>query len=203
MSGLASNARAALRSSSVSYAGRLDGPDPRQHLVPEHFERTHQSIRIVRIRSLEHQVNYRSTRLVSTLPNLLYHGIRAADEICRQHAANKGWSRFARYVARVELQQAIADGGVQRKIVRRRPLRFQRVPSLLVAFRQQDVRSINDLLRRRLPAVVSTCIAVIPGRPANDGERAISNTETEAMTRRYLARFATTPEGVGWWVWLL
>src|SRR5262245_32461959 len=92
---------------------------------------------------------------------------------------------------------------MQRKSVCRHPLRFKQIPSFLVAFRQQDICSINDLFRGGLPAILRTCLAIVSRSLSYHLERAIGNAEAEMMTRGYLTGLATASEGVSRWMRLL
>src|SRR6266403_6151525 len=76
----------------------------RQYVFPEEFERAHQKAQITGTRDLEHQVEDPRPDLVATAFDLFDHSIRSADEVCRQHTADRGCPRFACDVARVELQ---------------------------------------------------------------------------------------------------
>src|SRR6266436_5054974 len=163
----------------------------RQYVLPEEFERVHQETEIVRTGDLEHQIDDPSPGLLAAALDLLDHGIRPADEICRQPAADGGRPRFTGDVARVEPEQRLADAGAQREGIPGGPQRFEQVLGFLVGLGQEDVRPINDLLWDRLPAILGARIAIVPYCPAHHLERAIGDTEAEMMARCELAGFTT------------
>src|SRR5438552_241031 len=176
---------------------RLNIANVRQYVLPEECERIHQKAQITGTRDLEHQVDDPSPDLLAAAFDLLDDGIRPADEICRKPAADGGRPRFTGDVARVELEQSLADAGAQREGIPGGPLRFEQVLGFLVGLGQEDVRPVDDVVRRRLPAVLRTCLTEIAGGSAHHFERAIGDTEAEMMACCELAGFTTGAEGIG------
>src|SRR5439155_26784292 len=60
----------------------------RQHFLPEQFERAHQEAQVTGTGDLEHQIDDTLPDLVATALDLVDDGVRPADEICRQYAAD-------------------------------------------------------------------------------------------------------------------
>src|SRR5438132_718346 len=109
-----------------------DLADARQDLLPEQFERAHQKAQITGTRDLEHQIDDPGPDLLAAALDLLDDGVRPADEVRRQPAADGGRPRFARYIAGIEFQQSLADAGAQREGISRGAERFDEVLGLLV-----------------------------------------------------------------------
>src|SRR6516162_2873814 len=177
--------------------------DVRQHLFAEQFESLHQRAQVTRTGGLEHQIDDAGADLVATAFDLFDDRVRTAKEIRRQCATHPGGPRFAGDIAGVEPRKSLADAGLQWEGISPHCPRFQQTLSFFVGLGQQDIRSIDDLLRHRLPTILRTEIPIVAGRLAHHVERAIGEAEAEAVPCRDLAGFTTTAEGVGRWMRVL
>src|SRR5208282_6876031 len=123
--------------------------------------------------------------------------IRPAEEVRRKRAADIRRPRFACDVTGIELQQGIANTGARRKSSPCTACSFQQLLGLLVGLGQQDVRPVDDLLRRRLPAVTRARVTVIVDYLGDDLERRVGDAEAEVMACGELAGFAAGSQGIG------
>jgi hypothetical protein len=72
-----------------------------------------------------------------------------------------------------------------------------------LALGQENVGTINNLLRRRLPAVQRALLAIVARRLAHDLEWSKRNAEAEVMARGKPTGLTARPQGVGGRVRLL
>src|SRR5262245_45590034 len=184
-----------LKSSGLS---RLDLAYARQHLFRKELECTQSALRIFSARTLKGEVNHPSAHFIAALLDLLHDRIRTADKIRRQGAIPKGRPRHPCDVAGIELGEGVTHGrphGERHLRLLLPPL--QRLLGCRIAVGQENVATVDNVLRRRLPAVLRALLSVVARRLAHGLEGAKGDAEAEVIARRQLTGLAARPQRVG------
>src|SRR5712691_7598918 len=167
-----------------------------QHRLPEQVQRAHERVQVAGARRVQGQVEHAGADHVATAPDLLDNRVRAPDERGGERAAHDGRPRFSGDVSGIQRHEGVADARAhgEGRLVRLLP---QQRLGLVVGLGHEHVRPIEDLLRRRRPAVTRALLAVVPRGLAHDLERPVGDAAAEVMARRELAGFSTRAERVG------
>jgi len=173
---------------------RLDLAYARQDLFSEQLKCAHDALRIVSGSTLKGEVDHASAHFITALLDLLHDCIRTANEIRWQGTITKGWPWHPGDVAGIQLREGVADGRPHGE--RRLRMLLPQLQSLLsfrVAVGQENVATVDNLLRRRFPAIQSALLPIVVRRLAHGLEWSKGHAETEMIARRELTGFTARP----------
>src|SRR5262245_35392087 len=132
----------------------------RQHLFRKKLEGAQSALRIVSAYTLKGEVDHPGAYLIVTLLDLFHDRIWTADKIRWQGAIPKGWPRHPCNVAGIQLGEGVTHGRTHGERYLRLLLPpLQRLLGFRVAVGQENVATVDNVLWRRLPAVLHTLLS--------------------------------------------